>query len=328
MVRQFIKDKGLGGKISTQQVKRKWENLTAKYKDWRKPQSGVGTEDGKATAAPWKWYSEMDGILGQKPSISPPVVISSSGQVAAVATPSSVPCTSADDTITPPPNKRRSSGAVSTQPHTNQRQKEKAKKCNTPHTDLNSRRSTNIPSDNITRVGLVQEIVMPVRCCPTRPSSNGSSQDRTCIIIPSPCLNDPLTCRTIIVIATPMVILHNVWLNKVLGMSNYPPENAHNSHACPVYHVEDRGPWDVESPRHHWIRGSMGKPIKKHVDLYWPTMVRVRPQHCNKGCDGLPRQAEISLEVSIIVVEAKDGHMQSVFSIKKEKWTSNVFFTE
>ena len=30
--RQFIKDKGLGGKISTQQVKRKWENLTAKYK--------------------------------------------------------------------------------------------------------------------------------------------------------------------------------------------------------------------------------------------------------------------------------------------------------
>ncbi|CAL8354494.1 unnamed protein product [Boreogadus saida] len=28
----------------------------------------------------------------------------------------------------------------------------------------------------------------------------------------------------------------------VLGMSNYPPENAHNSHACPVYHVEDRGP--------------------------------------------------------------------------------------
>ena len=78
----------------------------------RKPQSGVGTEDGKATAASWKWYSEMDGILGQKPSISPPVVISSSGQGAAVATPSSVPCTSADDTITPPPNKRHSSGAV------------------------------------------------------------------------------------------------------------------------------------------------------------------------------------------------------------------------
>ncbi|CAL8349421.1 unnamed protein product [Boreogadus saida] len=106
-----LKTRGWGGKISTQQVKRKWENLTAKYKDLRKPQSGVGTEDGKATAASWNWYSEMDGILGQKPSISPPVVISSSGQVTAVATPSSVPCTSADDTITPPPNKRRSSGA-------------------------------------------------------------------------------------------------------------------------------------------------------------------------------------------------------------------------
>ncbi|CAL8382682.1 unnamed protein product [Gadus morhua 'NCC'] len=183
------------GEISIQQLKRKWENLTAKYKDLRKPQSGVGTEDGKATAASWKWYSEMDGILGQKPSISPPVVISSSGLVAAVTTPSS--------------------------------------------------------------------IVVPVRCCHKRPSSNGSSQDRTCII-PSPCLNDPLTCRTIIVIATPMVILHNVWLNKVLGMSNYPPENAHNSHACPGYHVEDRGPWDVESPRHHWISCSMGKPIKKY----------------------------------------------------------------
>ncbi|CAL8259429.1 unnamed protein product [Arctogadus glacialis] len=51
---------------------------------------------------------------------------------------------------------------------------------------------------------------------------------------------------------------------QVLGMSNSPPENAHNSHACPVYHVEDRGPWDVESPRHHWISCSMGKPIKKY----------------------------------------------------------------
>ncbi|CAL8240601.1 unnamed protein product, partial [Gadus morhua 'NCC'] len=134
-----------------------------KIQDLRKPQSGVGTEDGKATAASWKWYSEMDGILGQKPSISPPVVISSSGQGAAVATPSSVPCTSADDTITPPPNKRHSSDSRAREvlPHEAQQQRQ--------------------------------------------------HHDRTCII-PSPCLNDPLTCRTIIV--TPMVILHNVWLNK------------------------------------------------------------------------------------------------------------------
>ncbi|CAL8308717.1 unnamed protein product [Boreogadus saida] len=89
---------------------------------------------------------------------------------------------------------------------------------------------------------------------------------------------------------------------QVLGMSDYPPENGHNSLACPVYHVKDCGPWDVESPRHHWIRCSMGKPIEEyqHVYLYWPTMVRVRPQNCNKGCDGLPRQAEISLEHMLI----------------------------
>ena len=71
----------------------------------------------------------------------------------------------------------------------------------------------------------------------------------------------------------------------------------------------------------------MGKPINEyqHVDLYWPTMVRVRPQHCNKGCDGLPRQAEILLEVSTIVVETKDGHMQiNLFLIQQVRYDNYV----
>ncbi|CAL8239934.1 unnamed protein product [Gadus morhua 'NCC'] len=227
-------------KISTQQVKRKWENLTARYKDLRKPPSGVGTEDGKATAASWKWYSEMDGILGQKPSISPPVVISSSGQGAAVATPSSVPCTSADDTITPPPNKRHSSGAATGLRELMELMERRERQ------DLEREREAREQEERRWRQleereeRRDRERLVPVRCCHTRPSSNGSSQDRTCII-PSPCLNDPLACRTIIV--TPMVILHNVWLNKVLGMSNYPPEKAHNSmHVrCTMSKTVDRG---------------------------------------------------------------------------------------
>ncbi|CAL8389773.1 unnamed protein product [Boreogadus saida] len=51
---QFIKDKGLGGKISIQQVKRKWENLTAKYKAlvrWRYRVEGDHGADGEKGAA-------------------------------------------------------------------------------------------------------------------------------------------------------------------------------------------------------------------------------------------------------------------------------------
>ncbi|XP_056453210.1 uncharacterized protein LOC130387944 [Gadus chalcogrammus] len=210
----LLKTRGWGGKISTQQVKRKWENLTAKYKDLRKPQSGVATEDGKDTVASWKWYSEMDGILGQKPSISPPVVISSSGQGAAVATPSSVPCTSADDTITPPPNKPGLRELMELMERRERQDLEREREAREQEERRWRQLEEREERREVQKDRERREIVVPVRCCHTRPSSNGSSQDRTCII-PSPCLNDPLTCRTIIVIVTPMVILHNVWLNKV-----------------------------------------------------------------------------------------------------------------
>ncbi|KAJ8369253.1 hypothetical protein SKAU_G00092810 [Synaphobranchus kaupii] len=45
--------------------------------DCKYPGSGEGTENGKPTAATWPWFALMDEVLGQRPSISPPVLIAS-----------------------------------------------------------------------------------------------------------------------------------------------------------------------------------------------------------------------------------------------------------
>ncbi|XP_033935686.1 nucleolin-like [Pseudochaenichthys georgianus] len=47
-----------------------------RYKDCKCPGSGEGV-GGKPTAATWPWVVQMDEILGQRPSICPPVLISS-----------------------------------------------------------------------------------------------------------------------------------------------------------------------------------------------------------------------------------------------------------
>ncbi|KAM3608120.1 uncharacterized protein V6R79_019415 [Siganus canaliculatus] len=56
---------------------KKWENLKQKYKELKAPRTGVSTEGGETTAATWKWFQVMDEVMGQRPSITPPNLITS-----------------------------------------------------------------------------------------------------------------------------------------------------------------------------------------------------------------------------------------------------------
>ncbi len=39
--------------------------------------TGVSTEGGETTAASWKWFDAMDEVMRQRPTITPPVLITS-----------------------------------------------------------------------------------------------------------------------------------------------------------------------------------------------------------------------------------------------------------
>ncbi|XP_026000429.1 uncharacterized protein LOC113007746 [Astatotilapia calliptera] len=74
--RTILEKMGLQGKVTTLQAKKKWDNLKKRYKDCKCPGSGEGVS-GKPTAATWPWFGLMDEVMGQRPSIRPPVLISS-----------------------------------------------------------------------------------------------------------------------------------------------------------------------------------------------------------------------------------------------------------
>ncbi|KAF3844513.1 hypothetical protein F7725_007676 [Dissostichus mawsoni] len=52
------------------------EDMGLQGSDCKYPGSGEGV-GGKPTAATWPWFVQMDEILGQRPSICPPVLLSS-----------------------------------------------------------------------------------------------------------------------------------------------------------------------------------------------------------------------------------------------------------
>uniref|UniRef100_A0AAV2MHN2 Myb/SANT-like DNA-binding domain-containing protein n=1 Tax=Knipowitschia caucasica TaxID=637954 RepID=A0AAV2MHN2_KNICA len=62
--------------VTPLQACKKWNNLKKKYKDCKCPGTGQGVE-GNPTAGTWPWFGLMDEVLGQKPSINPPVLIAS-----------------------------------------------------------------------------------------------------------------------------------------------------------------------------------------------------------------------------------------------------------
>ncbi|KAK0146100.1 hypothetical protein N1851_014636 [Merluccius polli] len=85
--KKFLEERGLVGRVSTTYLKKKWENLKQKYKDLKDPPTGLSTEGGKATAASWKWFDLMHEAIGDRPSVTPPVVIATCAQGAVVITP-------------------------------------------------------------------------------------------------------------------------------------------------------------------------------------------------------------------------------------------------
>ncbi|KAL1276268.1 hypothetical protein QQF64_035891 [Cirrhinus molitorella] len=74
--RIVLEKMGLSGEVTPAQAKKKWDNLKKKYKECKYPGSGKGVS-GKPTAATWPWFVQMDEVLGQRPSICPPVLIAS-----------------------------------------------------------------------------------------------------------------------------------------------------------------------------------------------------------------------------------------------------------
>ncbi|CAI5657837.1 unnamed protein product [Oreochromis niloticus] len=66
----------MGLQVTPLQAKKKWDNLKKRFKDCKCPGSGEGVSR-KPTAATWPWFGLMDEVMGQRPSIRPPVLISS-----------------------------------------------------------------------------------------------------------------------------------------------------------------------------------------------------------------------------------------------------------
>ncbi|XP_062875071.1 trichohyalin-like [Trichomycterus rosablanca] len=77
---EFIKLRGLSGKIDPIKVKRKWENLKQRYKELKTCTGRVGTGAEETSAASWKWFAAMDEALKQTPCKNEPILCISSGQ--------------------------------------------------------------------------------------------------------------------------------------------------------------------------------------------------------------------------------------------------------
>ncbi|CAL8314211.1 unnamed protein product [Arctogadus glacialis] len=84
--RVFLEERGLMGRLTTAFLKKKRENLKQKYKDLKNPPTGVSTEGGQTTAASWKWFELMHEAIGDRPSVTPPVLIVTCAQGAVVFT--------------------------------------------------------------------------------------------------------------------------------------------------------------------------------------------------------------------------------------------------
>ncbi|XP_039458800.1 uncharacterized protein LOC120434572 [Oreochromis aureus] len=73
--RTILEKMGLQGTVTPSQARKKWDILKTKYKECKYPGSGEGVS-GKPTAATWPWFALMDEVIGQRPSIRPPVLLS------------------------------------------------------------------------------------------------------------------------------------------------------------------------------------------------------------------------------------------------------------
>ncbi|CAL8387893.1 unnamed protein product [Gadus morhua 'NCC'] len=86
----FLEERRLLGRVTAPFLKRKWENLKQKYKDLKNTPTSVSTEGDETTAASWKWFDLMHEAIGDRPSVTPPVLIATCAQGAVVFTAPSI----------------------------------------------------------------------------------------------------------------------------------------------------------------------------------------------------------------------------------------------
>ena len=77
VIRTILEKMGLQGKVTPLQAKKKWDNLKKIYKVCTCDLGVKQGVSGKPTAATWPWFDLMDEVLGQRPSVAPPVLIAS-----------------------------------------------------------------------------------------------------------------------------------------------------------------------------------------------------------------------------------------------------------
>ncbi|CAJ1074341.1 uncharacterized protein LOC122971204 [Xyrichtys novacula] len=83
----FIKEHGLEGQVDPSFPHQKKGKPEAEIQGSQGTTNRVSTEGGEATAANWKWFNIMDEVMRDRPTISPPNLITSSMTPAAEASP-------------------------------------------------------------------------------------------------------------------------------------------------------------------------------------------------------------------------------------------------
>ncbi|XP_038157079.1 uncharacterized protein LOC119793868 [Cyprinodon tularosa] len=77
MWENLIRELDLEGKVTSQQVSKKWENLKKKYKDLQMLKAGSATDGGEVTAVTWQYFDDMHEVLGGKRSPKTPALVAS-----------------------------------------------------------------------------------------------------------------------------------------------------------------------------------------------------------------------------------------------------------
>ncbi|KAM7383700.1 hypothetical protein PAMA_011181 [Pampus argenteus] len=109
----LISELELEGKVSSQQVSKKWENLKKRYKELKTGKSGAGTDAGEVTATNWQYYEDMHEVLGARPCMDPPLLVDAGAEEEDIPTTMDTveptPSPSPSSSSSPPPPKRRKS---------------------------------------------------------------------------------------------------------------------------------------------------------------------------------------------------------------------------
>ncbi|KAM7416937.1 hypothetical protein PAMA_018830 [Pampus argenteus] len=112
----LISELELEGKVSSQQVSKKWENLKKRYKELKTGKSGAGTDAGEVTATNWQYYEDMHEVLGARPCMDPPLLVDAGAEEEDIPTTMDTveptPSPSPSSSSSPPPPKRRKSDPI------------------------------------------------------------------------------------------------------------------------------------------------------------------------------------------------------------------------